>query len=477
MSLLDALLLDPPRLNVWVALRNYSISLGILGSGTQTDPYTVVTASDFDSLMRDTTRIPNTTCVHLGPAPANAPFLTAGYYDGLTGSGWQARPGMRIVGSGIDVTVLKLVNTTASKNIYAVAHDSTTGATVDFFEISELTIHANFSGAGTSASSFGAVRIMGSHSRIVRVKAIDWGNKWTGGRVGYVFAMLSGNGTLTPANPVVNCGIQECIAVNPASSASWTNHMAVFHVGNTELPGGTPAYCAAPYIRNNFVDAGQNPLTDGAPANYFRGLSMAWCKAGVVEGNLVQNIYYGGPYNAYPAQDVTIRFNTYRNVAVGPIYNFGTAGSMRLLIEGNQIELTKVNVTPITGVGSVFGYGVILYNASTGSMPYGSVVVRNNWIKNFDEGSLGLNPAGGTFLYGASNLLVRENVLDVSAAVTQQMMNRDCTNVQYFENRNPAGVLIQGVRATGAVTYDKVYTELATDADDALILSLLRHRA
>jgi hypothetical protein len=35
MSLLDALLLDPPRLNAWIALRTD----GVNGSGTESDPY------------------------------------------------------------------------------------------------------------------------------------------------------------------------------------------------------------------------------------------------------------------------------------------------------------------------------------------------------------------------------------------------------------------------------------------------------
>lgn len=35
MSLLEALLLDPQRINTWVALRNDEVR----GSGTQTDPY------------------------------------------------------------------------------------------------------------------------------------------------------------------------------------------------------------------------------------------------------------------------------------------------------------------------------------------------------------------------------------------------------------------------------------------------------
>jgi hypothetical protein len=58
------------------------------------------------------------TCVHLGPGE----FETAGFFDGATGPDWKAKSGMRIVGSGIDVTTLKLVNGAASdQRVYAVA--------------------------------------------------------------------------------------------------------------------------------------------------------------------------------------------------------------------------------------------------------------------------------------------------------------------------------------------------------------------
>jgi hypothetical protein len=99
MSLLEALLLDPVRINVWIAKRGD----GIAGSGTQTDPFDGSTLAKFDALMSG---MAVNTCVHLGPGE----FETAGYYNGLSGSGWQAKSGMRIVGSGIDVTTLKLVS-------------------------------------------------------------------------------------------------------------------------------------------------------------------------------------------------------------------------------------------------------------------------------------------------------------------------------------------------------------------------------
>ena len=185
MSLLDALLLDPQRIDVWVSPRND----GAVGTGTQTDPldsspqlalklpinfgpgltntgtealatlssahlYTnndivvVSGGSDpafngifviygvsssafnyhmdsvpavtgglagsaqkvlelrFDTVMR--TLVGPNTCVHVGPGV----LPTRGYYEGIGASiSWQLQAGLRIVGSGIDVTKVKLLAT------------------------------------------------------------------------------------------------------------------------------------------------------------------------------------------------------------------------------------------------------------------------------------------------------------------------------------------------------------------------------
>src|SRR5438045_3532932 len=47
MSLSEALLLDPVRMNVWLAVRTD----GVVGTGTQNDPYDGSTPSKFDGLM------------------------------------------------------------------------------------------------------------------------------------------------------------------------------------------------------------------------------------------------------------------------------------------------------------------------------------------------------------------------------------------------------------------------------------------
>ena len=84
MSLLDVFLLEPCRVNVWVAARTD----GIAGSGTLSDPYNGSTPAVFDELMNDfAAQVTETTGVRVNLGPGL--FQTAGYYDGTTG-GWQA---------------------------------------------------------------------------------------------------------------------------------------------------------------------------------------------------------------------------------------------------------------------------------------------------------------------------------------------------------------------------------------------------
>jgi len=89
MPLFDAFLLDPHRINVWIAYRTD----GVKGTGTHDDPYHGSTAAKFDARMNE---LSANTCVHLGPASAAYPLQTTGFWsnsDGTTGSGWQAKAG------------------------------------------------------------------------------------------------------------------------------------------------------------------------------------------------------------------------------------------------------------------------------------------------------------------------------------------------------------------------------------------------
>jgi hypothetical protein len=83
----------------------------------------------------------------------------------MGGGGWQAKTGMKIIGSGTDVTTLQLVRSGVGvAHYYTIGHVlSTSGSqsqpvTVDFFEVSDLTTDCNLSNISGSQVACGAVK-------------------------------------------------------------------------------------------------------------------------------------------------------------------------------------------------------------------------------------------------------------------------------------------------------------------------------
>src|SRR5438445_1951431 len=107
MSLSEALLLDPYPFEVWIAARTD----GVGGSGSASDPYDGSTADRFDAIM--STKIPENMKINLGPGV----FETRGGRSGY--SGWRPKNGWKIVGSGMGLTTLKLVDASVRDGYYA----------------------------------------------------------------------------------------------------------------------------------------------------------------------------------------------------------------------------------------------------------------------------------------------------------------------------------------------------------------------
>ncbi|MGH7968755.1 MAG: hypothetical protein ACREIC_08520, partial [Limisphaerales bacterium] len=239
MGLLEALLLDSYRMNIWVGYRGD----GVAGSGTQSDPFDGSSQAKFDGLMNAVPMLvssltyggttatvtalnhgfangntvvidgitgtsaslfngsfsisnvtSNTFQYTMTSTPGSSPagtitcrlstasgpkvglgvnpplairlgpgtFQTKGYADAVSTGGWQPRAGMKIVGSGVDVTTLQLAGSSSNAHLYAIGHAVSPGGLpnlLDYFEVCDLTIDCNL-GASTGASTAsGAVRV------------------------------------------------------------------------------------------------------------------------------------------------------------------------------------------------------------------------------------------------------------------------------------------------------------------------------
>ena len=554
MSLLDAFLLDPARINIWLAIRSDSA----LGSGTQQDPYhagfiatylpftvssitfsagtaTVTTATNhgfannqriviygvtgsnasfyngvfsitvtaattftfgitvgtpssvgtgpkcqrnpflFDEVMRSIPANPKVR-VYLGPGV----YQTLGYHANLAG-GWQIQAGMQLLGSGVDVSILQLVGLTAqAQNVYAIGHDLVTGTNPnlkDQVEIRDLTLDCNPGAAGVDPScAFGGARVMGNHSRITRVKLINWKNSNANLR-GYGLAMITGNMNVATSAQVLgvrNCGLQECIAVDPNSGC--TERYVAFHVGGPEAGGAVQAVGVGPYLRDCYADGSIAGVADFTKK--LQGLSMDWCTAGVVEGNQVANLTFGGPFmqeessspNNYGAGSLLVRGNAYRNVAIGMAWQLGSStptnpGVRNLVLEENTIELATASSlnTFLVGGSNVGVYGIVIDDRTAAVKPYGTVVIQRNLIRYLDGAASGFG--NGVLALGVTNINMSQNILE--NLPINPLQNNRCGGVTYFSNRTSPGILIRGLNQATST----LYSELETDVEDALILA------
>lgn len=427
MALTDAFLLEPAPLDIWIA---YRID-GCGGSGTQADPFDGSTQERFDSVMAslsDATPVR----VHLGPSPRIGglrPFVTAGFWisaDGaVTGSTWQPRPGMVIVGAGREATYLKLAPGAATGyHYYAIG--APTISPVDFFEVADLTIDASLPTTGSVAC--GAIRVMGNHVRVRNVKVINWGSRTTA-QPGYVVALIIADGD--PGSPLTRADdavIEDCIAVLPSGNNNADAVVHVLHAGGRDLFGGaTPAdYGRAPVIRNCFVDGG-TLIAPGAGAQ-FRALSMSACRGGIVEGNQIHNVWVGGPYNDRQSiADVIVRNNTYRNVVLGASWKYGLAmsfGSGYLSRSGNTVTVVVSSVAGlnagdlvklVTNPSSLTGVHTV--KTVHGTQPQFTVEVTGATDMTASVTSADKLFAGGRVIFEGNHLEMALNQPGLSAAM------------------------------------------------------------
>jgi len=168
----------------------------------------------FDEVMRG---LPGTgrVAVHLGPGV----FSTRGF-AGVAGS-WVPRPG-RITGSGIDVTIVKIVDAVVPDKLYwAFGND---GGWLSGFELEDMTIDANLAeqpvppGQPWAPVACGGCWLVGKHIHLRRLRVINFGTQTPDQEC---FA-LANRGTVldlyrASGQESVDCLIEECILEKPGS--------------------------------------------------------------------------------------------------------------------------------------------------------------------------------------------------------------------------------------------------------------------
>lgn len=237
-SLVDSLLLESDSFEVYVA----PAATGPLsGSGTIGDPYLVSSAQDFDNLLASFA--PYTT-IHLAPGT----YTTQGHADGQT-TGWQPRRGQRIVGAGIDLTILQLSVSNPQANAIYFAVGADDAALISQFELSDVTLDCNQGAAAHSNIATGAVKVHGSHTLLQRLRAINFGSRSQIQR-GVVFDTAGAN----PDYPdPFDCVVQACVVEQPFPS-SLRETVCISLTANERQTDGVMAYHKGCVVRDCFVD-------------------------------------------------------------------------------------------------------------------------------------------------------------------------------------------------------------------------------
>jgi len=446
---------------------------------------------------------------------------------------------MRIIGSGVDVTTLKLASSSLTdQHRFAIGHKLSSGGqpnTVDYFEVSNLTVDCNFGGQTGAKVAAGAVRIMGNHVGVRRIKVKNWGTRGSGWPC-FAIAVITAD-PASGVNGVTDAGIEECLVVQPGSNT--TGEVTLLHVGGkVNAATNTEGFGLGCYIRNCFVDC--------APVDFskdFRALSMGWCKTGVIEGNQVQNTKYGGPFQQKTsAQGMVVRGNFYRNVRKGPVLgalgdppsgtgSLSRSGTLATVtwnghgfIVGDRVKLDTtpndfdgvVEVTIVTTNTFKFNTSVTGPTSATVSSAqkvFGvkRLVLEGNTVELASETSgelIAIDVADRAAAmdpnypaYAFDEVMIRDNRIRyvdgafesnyvgygvqvsgaeqvqvrnnvVESAPAHPIRNARCGSAQYLENRTPVGVLVRGYdESTGFLC-----NELETDVEDAFILGWLRNK-
>jgi len=522
--LLDAFLTEGVRVNFWLAAR----ADGLGGSGSQADPFNAG-LQKFDGVMvkiwalTEAQLSPIT--VYLGPGI----YETKGYRtDNETSpSGWQPKAGMKILGSGIEVATIKLTNATVADAHYcAIGHSLGVSAQADYCEIAEFTIDCNMPSSPNVAC--GAIRLMGSHTRLRRVRACNWGTRSTS-RKCFVFSVITATSGVGGIQ-TVDAGIEECLANAPAEDGG-ASRVTAFHAGGKEDAAQVAeAFGTGPFIRNCFVDAGVP--TPSKTGKYY-GLSMGWCRLGIIEGNQVHNLDVGGPYqDIATTRDIVVRDSFFRNVARGPYWNLGNLSSnigvgtpppsTNLSRTGGRADITvvagqglaaadrvKVGTSPavsnfdgmrmLNGVGeTTISYGCDASGVTSATVALlnkvfgvGKLLVEDNYFELTPGTSpvaieLNDNGAGVAPDYVHGDIIIRGNriryvdgitpitISDVFIAVNGAKNVIIGSNVFESTNLNP----IQTARCGKVTSYNNLDpVRFATEAEDALLMALFNRKA
>lgn len=292
----------------------------------------------FDAVMR---RLPTDRPVIVRLCPGT--FETRGYSSSRNSASWVALPGMKIRGSGMGSTTIKLVGALGTHKYFSVVGSRGYGYGFDTsgasgFEVSDLTLDANISNQPSQSLTCGGLAVYGNNTLVRRVRAINFGRQGTPSGSPECFTLLLGGANYSTPNGLTdepfNCVFEDCVVECPGTNNVKETTCIAFLTGESTLPdsaGVLNAFNRGCVVRNCYINAEyqDNPtsietlvpsvsfatVTTRAPHGLTSG---QWVRISgvIVDGNPSDG--YDNPYNGSYKVLATSNDRTLTYIPTGP---------------------------------------------------------------------------------------------------------------------------------------------------------------
>jgi hypothetical protein len=412
---------------IYLAIRND----GKVGTGTVGNPYNADTPQLFDSYISGAAA-GNT--IYLG----SGVFQTHGYRQATVG-GSYVKTGWKVIGQGIDKTIIKLVEATA----YGGPHWCF-GTDYDQFAHNttwkDFTLDCNLDGQiDKTGICIGGMALGGNNILYKNIKVINWGARIPEQEC----FVLSAGGTdsIAPSN-LTGATIDSCIVTQRAPNAEMNSTSLIFCGGAEDDVSDTKCAHINPVIRNCYCDGGSLFTSQGL---------MAIGKNCLVENNYITNMGSSFYTDTTRLASITVRNNQFINVQKGIHFNLftttSTLGTGYFL--NNTIELSPYIKTNEVNAFRFIGRSPDIQTSPPYTISY--VVISGNKVKYYgNDNHKSEVPAYLASFHNVGTGLVIDNTSalynDDDASFHQQIFIQEkyCGKITLINNYSSIAPLITG---------------------------------
>jgi hypothetical protein len=285
----------------WIGTNTASGNLG-----TSENPFVCVTETQFDRAMSN---LPPNGTVHI---------LAGTYPTRGSPAGYSLKTGQKVVGSGMDMTVLKLAPGTPDDTSVVGSSPGTN------MEVSDMTCDGNYQSQNGTAVTLHGITLFGSRNAIRRVKVINLA-KYGGNSEAWGIALDSGGVEDSTANVIEDCEVSDFQGGLPGQGIS------AFSLN------GSPQHSISGVVRHNRVSLQPEVYH---PVVAFNNAYTSNC---VYQENYADGATFGFYGDTGRSLNLLVARNTFKNVIAG--VSLSNARRLNVTFSGNKILLATNKVS------------------------------------------------------------------------------------------------------------------------------------